>query len=179
MAALCPFLRAGIKLGVTLKKFLTSAFAATLLVAVATPAAAKVVVEANGARADGHWGGELGLGYAVGFGGFKITPAVGALIYAGDNDRYFTDPNGGSSRCRDSANGQYADTDKCNNTAVKAYGRIEATYTVPASFTFGAGVRISDEVRPYGTIAFPLAPKLSLKGNAGPHYYAAGLHLGF
>lgn len=162
-----------------MKRIITSALAATLALVLAAPASAQVVVEANGARADGQWGGELGVGYSIGSGGFKLTPAVGALIYAGDNDRYYTDPNGGSERCRDGNNGQYADTDKCNNTAVRAYGRVEATYSIPKSFTFGAGVRISDEIRPYGTASFPIGVKIDLKANAGPHYYAAGLRFNF
>ena len=44
--------------------------------------------------------------------------------------------------------------------------------------TVGAGVRIGDDVRPYGTVALPLLPTISVKGNAGPHYYALGLRVG-
>lgn len=155
--------------------------AAAVLAIASSPAAAQVSLEANGARSEGQWGGELGLGYSiVSVGGFNLTPAVGAFIYKGDNDRYYMDDNGGNPRCRDETNGQYADTELCNDTAAKAYGRIEATYSLPAAFTFGAGVRyMSDEFRPYGTVAFPLAPRISIKGNAGPKYYAAGLQARF
>lgn len=151
---------------------------ATMLVA--APASAQVVLEANGARADGRWGAELGLGYAIPIAaGFKITPAVGALVYAEDNGRYYLDDNGGNEACRDSTNGRYADRELCNNTRARAYGRVEATYDIPLFATLGVGARISNEVKPYGTIAFPLAPKLQLKGNAGDGYYAAGLRLNF
>ena len=62
----------------------------------------------------------------------------------------------------------------------RAYGRIEAAYQIPAVAKVGAGVRISgDHTRPYGTVALPLLPKLALKGNAGPKYYALGLTLGY
>ena len=146
--------------------------------AAATPASAQLVLEANGARADGEWGGELGAGYSFGAGGFRLTPAAGVFLYQGDNDRYYEDGNGGNTRCRDSRNGQYAKSSNCDNTAVKPYGRVEATYSIPLAATIGAGVRIGDEVRPYGTVALPLAPTLSLKGNAGPHYFALGLRVG-
>lgn len=60
------------------------------------------------------------------------------------------------------------------------YGRVEATYTLPAAATIGAGVRFSgDDPRPYATIAMPLMPKLRIKGNLGPKYYTAGLTLGY
>jgi len=61
---------------------------------------------------------------------------------------------------------------------VKSYGRVEATYSIPLAATIGAGIRIGDEVRPYGTVALPLAPTLSLMGNAGPYYFALGLRVG-
>lgn len=156
-----------------------SVFGLVLAVAFACPAAANVVLEGNGAYNEEQWGGELGIGYSIGAGGFALTPSVGAFLYQRDNDRYFKDDNGGNSRCRDSSNGQYADDEKCDNLGAKAYGRVEATYTVPASITFGLGARISNEVRPYATAAVPLGPRIQLKGNAGPHYYAAGLRVSF
>lgn len=144
------------------------------------PAGAQIVLEANGARADDRWGGELGVGYDFSLlPGLKVTPAVGALIYAEDNGRYYFYDNGGSDACRDSTNGRYADKDLCSNTRFRAYGRVEATYSVPLVATFGVGARISDEVVPYGTVAFPVAPKIQLKGNVGDGYYAAGLRVAF
>lgn len=162
-------------------KMIIAALAAASLCAVSAPASAKVTLEANGGRSEGTWGGELGIGYSIlSLGGFSITPSVGAFIYRGNNDRYYMDNNGGNPRCRDSTNGQYASTMLCDNTAAKAYGRIEATYSPPTAFTFGVGARyMSDHVRPYGTVAFPLAPKIIIKANAGPKYYAAGLSARF
>lgn len=158
------------------QKLLTNFVAATLVCA--APASAQIVLEANGARADARWGGELGVGYGFGAAGFRLTPAVGLLVYQGDNDRYYRDQNRGNSRCRDGSNGQYASDSNCDNTAVKPYGRLEATYAIPLVATVGGGIRIGNDVRPYGTVAVPLLPKISLKGNAGPHYYAVGLRLG-
>ncbi|HEU4961811.1 MAG TPA: hypothetical protein VFT56_15580 [Sphingomonas sp.] len=60
------------------------------------------------------------------------------------------------------------------------YGRLEAAYQIPLSVKVGAGLRITgDHARPYGTIAYPLLPKLKVKGNLGPKYYAVGLALGY
>ena len=163
-----------------MKNILGIAMFAAVAIAGAAPASAQIGAELNGARADDRWGAELGLGYSIRLApGFRITPAAGVLLYRGDNDRYYQDPNGGNERCRDSQTGRYASDSECNNTAVKPYGRVEATYSIPLSLTFGAGVRISGEVRPYGTVAFPVAPKFQLKGNAGPNYYAAGIRFGF
>lgn len=125
------------------------AAATALALAALTPAAHAegLGVEANYGRADGHWGAELGAGYAMGIGGFSLTPGAGVYLRDGD---------------------------------AKLYGRVEATYSLPASATIGAGVRFSgDNSRPYATIALPILPKLRVKGNVGPKYYAAGLTLGY
>ena len=39
--------------------------------------------EANYGRADGHWGAEIGAGYALGFGGFSLTPGAGVYLRDG------------------------------------------------------------------------------------------------
>ena len=103
--------------------------------------------ELNYGRADGHWGTEIGAGYAMDVAGFSLTPGAGVYLRDGD---------------------------------AKLYGRVEATYSLPAFATIGAGVRFSaDNSRPYATIAMPVIPKLRVKGNVGPKYYAVGLTLGY
>lgn len=116
----------------------------------ALPAAARAEglgAEVNYGRADGHWGTEIGAGYALNIGGFSLTPGAGAYLRDGDT---------------------------------KIYGRVEATYSLPASATIGAGVRFTgDNIWPYATLAMPLIPKLRAKANVGPKYYAIGLTLGY
>lgn len=160
-----------------MKNIAAAVAAMTLLVAAAPAFASDVVVEANGARAERQWGGELGAGYKIPVvAGLRLTPAAGAFFYKGDNDRYYEDSNGGNPRCRDSTTGQYAKDSKCDNVEARFYGRIEATYTTPAALTFGVGARyMSSKVRPYSTLAVPLAPRIDLKGAFGDHYLAAGL----
>ncbi|WP_375194784.1 hypothetical protein [Sphingobium sp.] len=103
--------------------------------------------ELNYGRADGHWGTEIGAGYALDVGGFSLTPGGGVYLRDGDT---------------------------------RLYGRVEATYSLPAFATIGAGVRFSgDNTRPYATIAMPLIPTLHAKANVGPKYYAVGLTLGY
>ena len=63
-------------------KYCVAAIAAFMLTA--SPAFAQISVEANGARAEGHWGGELGVGYSLGAGGFNLTPGAGLLVHSGD-----------------------------------------------------------------------------------------------
>jgi opacity protein-like surface antigen len=159
------------------KKYL---FAGALVCAIPGAAQAQIVLEANGAYVTDEWGGELGAGYKIDLlPGFDLTLGGGGFFHEGDNERYFLDDNGGNERCRDSANGQYAESSRCNNTDIDLYGRAEATYTIPFSASIGAGVRVGRDVTPYGTASFPLLPSLRVKGNAGPDYYAIGLRASF
>jgi len=163
-------------------RFLCKAAMFACVALVSAPAAADdFVVEANGARAHDTWGGEFGVGYAFEKAGFALRPMIGAFVYKGDNDRYYIDRmKNGAARCRDSETGHFAKTEKCDDTAVKPYARIEATYTVPLVAEVGVGARFSSEkVRPYGTVAIPVLPKIKVKANAGPQYYALGATLGF
>jgi hypothetical protein len=164
-----------------MRKLIAAAATAAALIAAPAALANGVMVEANGARAHSEWGGELGIGYNLSLGGFSLRPIGGVFIYKGDNDRYYEDDlSNGQTRCRDTSNGQFADDEKCNDAAVKPYGKIEATYTLLGSLEFGGGARFSSEkVRAYGTTSVPLAPLVRLKGNIGDRYYAIGLRAGF
>jgi hypothetical protein len=44
--------------------------------------------EANYGRADGHWGTEIGAGYAVGIAGFRLTPSAGVYLRNDDSRLY-------------------------------------------------------------------------------------------
>jgi hypothetical protein len=160
-----------------IRPFILALFGVSLLAALPSAASAQIAIEANGARAQQRWGGELGVGYDFGVGPFTLRPIAGVLIHSGDNDRYFEDDlDNGQTRCRDSSNGQFARDDLCDNTALKPYGKVEATVTVPLVAEFGAGARISsDRMRIYGTAAVNLLPKIKLKGNVGDRYVAIGL----
>lgn len=160
-------------------KHALAAFTAVSLLAVSAPAAAQVSVEANVARSEGQWGGELGAGYSViNIEGFRITPGVGVFLHDAGRDGYELD---GNSRCVDEVTATPAPDDFCDDTSAKLFARAEATYTIPfAGITAGLGGRLmSGDLRPYGTISVPLLPLLNLKANAGHKYYAAGLNARF
>lgn len=163
------------------KRVLGAGFAAALFAHGGVAAAKGIVIEAAGANAQDRWGGEIGLGYNLSMGGFSLRPIVGAFVYKGDNDRYYEDTfSNGQTRCRDSETGHFAKNSECDNTAVKPYGKVELTYSIPMFAEVGGGARFSsDKVRPYGIVAVPLAPKVRVKGNAGPEYFAVGLMAGF
>lgn len=113
----------------------------------ATASAQNVAVEGNVARAQGHWGGELGAGYSFRAGPITVRPIGGLLIHSDNDER-----------------------------EVKPYAKAEATVTIPTLAELGAGARISgDRTRLYGTAAFDLLPKLKLKGNLGDRYAAIGI----
>jgi opacity protein-like surface antigen len=146
--------------------------------AAASPAAAQVSLEANVAKSEGQWGGELGAGYSIiSIEGFRVTPGVGVFIFDGQRDGFALD---GADRCV-GPTGERADKEYCDDAVTKIYGRAEATYTLPfAGLTAGFGGRLmSGEIRPYGTVALPLLPLLNVKGNVGHKYVAAGLNARF
>lgn len=64
--------------------------ATTLLITALAPAAHAegLGVEANYGRADGQWGTEIGAGYAMGIGGFSLTPGAGVYLRDGDTKLY-------------------------------------------------------------------------------------------
>ena len=121
-----------------------------VLALLAVPAAAgaqDIAVEGNVARAQGHWGGELGMGYSIHAGPVTLRPIGGLFIHSDSDER-----------------------------EVKPFAKAEATVTIPTIAELGAGVRISgDRTRIYGTAAFGLLPKLKLKGNLGDRYAAIGI----
>lgn len=161
-------------------KYIAAASVAAVLCAPTTQARAQsnsLMLEANVAEASDLTGAELGVGWRFNAGNFHLTPAVGALIYQGDNDRYQMYQQVNGSRCRDTTNGQYARTELCDSTAVAAYGRIEATAHW-RNIEIGAGYRISDiESVPYGTVAVRVTDMVAIKGNFGSDYISAGVTL--
>jgi hypothetical protein len=155
--------------------FAASAAAAVLLIS-GTASAQSVMFELNGAHAAKLNGGELGVGYNIAKGNFRLTPIVGAFIYKGDNDRYASQTvTGGNTICRDLRNGQFAKKENCNNTAVKAYGKLEAAYRFGGKVEIGGGVRVSSKTTPYGSLGFNLSDQLALRAFGGDDYYGAGL----
>lgn len=120
------------------------------LLVLTVPAAASaqdVAIEGNVARAQGHWGGELGVGYSFRAGPITLRPIGGLLIHSDNDER-----------------------------EVKPYAKAEATVTIPALAELGLGARISgDRTRLYGTAGFDLLPKLKLKGSLGDRYAAIGI----
>lgn len=142
----------------------------------ATPAmASTVTAEANVARAEGDWGGELAVGVPViQDGGFSITPGVGAFFHKRDHDGYYED---GSDCFRSFDDAQVSDG-KCDNSGTRLFAKLEATYRLPVSFGVGARF-IGGDLRAYGTASMPLAPHFDVKANIGDHYLAAGVQARF
>jgi hypothetical protein len=162
-----------------------AAGAAGLLLAGAQAAQAEApaqpwVIEANAVKVNDLTGGELGIGYRFAAGNFRVTPIVGALIYKGGNDRYDKQTiSNGTTICRDLSNGQFANKESCNDSAAKAYGKLEATYRFGHSVELGGGVRVSNRTTPYGTLAAFVSDAVAVKAVAGKDYYGAGLALVF
>ncbi len=67
----------------------------------------------------------------------------------------------------------------CVKIAARAFGRVEASYTLPHAIEIGGGVRISDEVRPYGLVGVPIGGNFALRGMGGPDYVAVGVRAKF
>lgn len=71
-----------------LRLALTSAALAAPFTLPTTAYAEGLGAEANYGRADGHWGTEIGAGYAFGLAGFSLTPGAGVYIGNGDTKVY-------------------------------------------------------------------------------------------
>ncbi len=166
-----------------MKSIAVSAVAvAAALFVTAAPAAAQVVLEANAARSEGQWGAELGAGFTViSIGGFSITPAAGVFLSDGDDNRYFLDDTATPPECRKVESGKVVSDKRCESDSTRLYGRVEATFTLPvAGISVGTGARLmSSKLRPYGTLAVPVLPRVNVKANAGPKYLAAGVQARF
>lgn len=156
---------------------LALAIAAVPAVLFAAPAAAQVTAEANVARAEGDWGGELAVGVPViSDGGFSITPGAGVFFHHRDHPGYVNQ----DSQCFSKSSGDRVSDGKCDNSGTKIFGKVEAMYRLPTALGFGIGARlIGDDVRAYGTVSMPLLPRIDVKGNFGDHYLAAGLQARF
>ncbi|MGE4321794.1 MAG: hypothetical protein AB7E60_02040 [Sphingobium sp.] len=67
----------------------TTTAAALLLAALGTAAHAEGIgAEANYGRANGHWGTEIGAGYALDLAGFRLAPSGGIYLRDGDTAFY-------------------------------------------------------------------------------------------
>jgi hypothetical protein len=146
----------------------------------------KFAIEANGAQVDDVTGGELGIGYRVSIWRVNITPYIGGFIHGEDNDRYREETfRNGNTVCRDTTNGQFADDENCDNLAVDIYGKLEATVTAinfgsSGGIDIGGGVRFSeDQTTPYAALAVNFTSTISVRGNVGKDFWAAGVHLAF
>lgn len=64
------------------------ALAALFAILPVTAHAEGLGAEANYGRADGHWGTELGAGYALNMAGFSLTPGAGVYLRDGDTKLY-------------------------------------------------------------------------------------------
>ncbi|WP_298396194.1 hypothetical protein [Sphingobium sp.] len=64
------------------------AIAALSAIAPATAYAEGLGGEINYGRADGHWGTEIGAGYALDMAGFSLTPGGGVYLRDGDTKLY-------------------------------------------------------------------------------------------
>jgi hypothetical protein len=71
-----------------MKIFAFALAAATLALLPATAQAEGIGAEINYGRADGHWGTEIGGGYAFGLAGFSLTPGGGVYLRDGDTKLY-------------------------------------------------------------------------------------------
>lgn len=152
--------------------------AGTVATLAAAPAMAGVVTaEADIARSEGDWGGELAVGVPViEDGGFAVTPGVGLFFHDRDHPGYYRDDGD----CFSKQSGNAVSGGKCDDSGTKVFAKVEASYRLPMALALGVGARLSgDDLRPYGTVSMPVFPHIDVKGNVGDHYVAAGLQARF
>lgn len=137
--------------------------------------ASGLTLEAGYAEAFEVQGAEVGVGYRLNAGAFHFTPTIGGFIYQSDDDRYYFDAS--VDRCRDRTNGQFARDIQCNDAAVDAFGRLEATVSF-RKIDAGVGYRIAEEESVvYGTVSVKVGEMWAVKANAGQDYVGLGVVL--
>lgn len=141
--------------------------------------AAAPFAEVTAAKANDAVGAEFGLGTKLTAGNFALKPQIVAFVYDGDTPGYreYTQSNG-STVCKNTANGQYADKTDCVATKIAAAIKIELTYAVGTWGEFGVGARMEKKAVPYLTISKTISPMMSLKFNGGKDYVGIGLAFG-
>ena len=125
-------------------------------------------------------GSEVELGYDFGNERFRLTPIVGAFIYKNDDDRYYNDSfSNGQSRCRDSSNGQFADSSYCAPD-VQAFAKFEGAVHIGKSWEVGAGVRVAEQdTTPYVLVGAQFSNNGRFKLFGGKDYAGVGIGLRF
>ena len=126
-------------------------------------------------------GVEMELGYrkVVSDFGVNILPLTG-IMYSNSNSKYREETySNGSTVCRDTSNGLFADKVTCNNSSF-SYGFIASgDYALTDWLTCGAGVRIGKKPDPFLTLRGRVTRNMSFQFKAGGKYTAAGFTFGF
>lgn len=117
-------------------------------------------------------GAEVGIGAHFSDGPLRISPIIGGFIYAGELEGFRRES---SSICRNTSNGQFADSENCDATETDFYGKLEISFLAD-SFEFGAGYRYAEEQEGgYGLIGYRSSENLSIRATAGTDYFSVGL----
>lgn len=152
--------------------------AAALAATAGCASANSIQFNVAGARSYGRWGGEISAGYRVQFSIFDITPLAGSFLTGNGHDYDEKLDSQGFEHCF-GPNGTIVNEHKCH-AKTRGFAALEAGVSIPLAARIAVGARyIGSNVKPYGSVAVPLIPKLAIKVNGGQHYVAAGLNLGF
>jgi len=131
----------------------------------------------NGARSYGKWGGEISAGYRVQFAIFDLTPLAGGFLTTRGHGYGERPDSQGFEHCF-GPNDTIVNEHECKGKT-RGFAALEAGVNIPLAARLAVGARyIGSQVKPYGSVAVPLFPKLAFKVNGGQHYVAAGLNLG-
>lgn len=158
-------------------KGITPFLAAALAASASAASANSIQINAGAAHSYGRWGAEISAGYRFQFAIFDVTPLAGSFLSSrnGYGERLDT---GGFPHCFATGGGIVSDQHCRSKT--QGFGAIEAGVSIPLAARIAVGGRyIGHEIRPYGSVAVPLFPKIGIKVNGGQHYVAAGLNLSF
>jgi hypothetical protein len=162
-------------------RFLSAlALATSAVFATTSVANAEGIGHLSASKVGDQTGVEVALGYRASYQGLFITPAVGALIYQGDNTRYtFERESNGTQVCRDHSNGQFAKKSLCDSTAIDAYASLEAGYMFNRGAALGVGVRFGDTTTPYTALTFGTGGPVNFRLAAGKQYVSFGMVAAF
>lgn len=163
-----------------MKKIIAATSLALCIGVVPFAQAANPFAEISAARVKDTVGAEVGFGAKLKAGDFALKPQLVAFVYDGETPGFETQTQrNGSTICRNTSNGQYAEDSNCVSMKVSAALKLELTYAMGAWGELGVGARVDKETRtPYVAYTKAVSPSMALKLSGGRDYVGLGLVFG-
>lgn len=140
-----------------------------------------LIATASYADRSGIQGTEIEFGYrkTISSFGINILPVTG-ILYPDPDSRYREETfSNGTTICRDTSTGQFANKEKCSDTNFSYAFSVSADYAISNSIFIGGGVRIGEKTNSFVMLRARVMGRISIHAKAGDKYSSMGLSFGF